>query len=228
MDRHDVAILSPLQHRVLDAVFAEEAFARVFYLTGGTALAAFHLFHRYSDDLDFFTNADQIDFLWPMLQSLQGSLGWIVESRSPRYVRLRVAESLRVDFVQDAPFRIGTPVRHGSWQIDTIENILVNKITAIQGRLDAKDYVDVYVAWKARPIEELLTWLTVARQKDASIDPFVWSRIIGDVETLRVWPRMITSVSREELITFYRTVRRHILASLKPPDRADRQGSPRG
>lgn len=49
-------ILTPLHKRVLDALFAEEAFAGAFYLTGGTALAAFYLKHRHSDDLDFFTN----------------------------------------------------------------------------------------------------------------------------------------------------------------------------
>jgi predicted nucleotidyltransferase component of viral defense system len=30
-----------------------------FYLTGGTALGRFYLNHRYSEDLDFFVNADQ-------------------------------------------------------------------------------------------------------------------------------------------------------------------------
>ena len=29
-----------------------------FYLTGGTALSRFYLNHRYSEDLDFFTNRD--------------------------------------------------------------------------------------------------------------------------------------------------------------------------
>jgi len=29
-----------------------------FYLTGGTALGRFYLNHRYSEDLDFFVNAD--------------------------------------------------------------------------------------------------------------------------------------------------------------------------
>lgn len=215
MDEHTLQILSPLQQRVLETVFAEEAFARVFYLTGGTALAAFYLFHRYSDDLDFFTNGSDMAFLWPMLQRLQETLGFTVEAREPRFVRVRFAEGLRVDFVQDVPARLGIPVRHGAWQVDSLDNITVNKVTAIQGRLDAKDYVDLYVLLKDQP-EAIFRWLDEAKRKDASIDPFLWSRIIGDVETLRVLPRMITPVRLEELVAFYHALRRRMLSALKP------------
>lgn len=216
MEQPRVEILSSLQRQVLDALFAEEAFARAFYLTGGTALAAFYLFHRYSDDLDLFTNEPQMEFVWPMLQGLQPRLGFTVESREPRFIRLRFAEGLRVDVVQDVPARFGLPVRQGAWMVDGLENITVNKITAIQGRLDVKDYVDLYLLLKDRPNGEIFLWLTKARQKDVSIDPFVWSRVIGDVDTFRVLPRMIVPVSLEELRHFYQGVRRRILMSLKP------------
>ena len=38
--------------------FAAWSHASVFYLTGGTALSAFYLHHRLSEDLDFFTESD--------------------------------------------------------------------------------------------------------------------------------------------------------------------------
>ena len=47
--------LYPLQDKVLVAL--EDAKTR-FYLTGGTALSRCYFNHRYSDDLDFFTNDD--------------------------------------------------------------------------------------------------------------------------------------------------------------------------
>lgn len=217
MDRTAPDILTPLQRQAMDALFAEEAFRRTFYLTGGTALAAFYLFHRYSDDLDFFTNEADMAFLWPMLQALQPTLRFTVENRAPRFIRLRWADELRLDFVQDVPFRVGVPVAHGAWQVDSLENITVNKITAIQGRLDAKDYVDLYFLLKQKDAAaEILRLLEAAQQKDASIDPFVWSRIIGDVETLRTLPRMITTVTLDELVAFYQSLRRRILAALKP------------
>lgn len=44
--------LSALQREVLEAFFRRE---RGFVLTGGAALAGFHLGHRTTDDLDLFT-----------------------------------------------------------------------------------------------------------------------------------------------------------------------------
>ena len=216
MEPPQLEILTPLQRHVLDAVFAEEPFARAFYLTGSTALAAFYLFHRYSDDLDFFTNEPQLEAAWPFLQRLQSGLGFMVESRTPHHIRLRFAEGLRVDVVQDVPARFGLPIRHGAWVVDGRENITVNKITAIQGRLDVKDYVDLFLLLRDRPVDEIIGWLAKAKQKDASIEPFVWSRVIGDVETFRLLPRMIIPVTLDELVTFYRQLRRQLLASLKP------------
>ncbi|MBI2352172.1 MAG: nucleotidyl transferase AbiEii/AbiGii toxin family protein [Deltaproteobacteria bacterium] len=45
-------ILSPLQWEFLSLFFQG---APPFFLTGGTALSAFYLQHRYSEDLDLFT-----------------------------------------------------------------------------------------------------------------------------------------------------------------------------
>jgi len=215
MDKPALEILTPLQRRVLDTLFAEEAFARSFYLTGGTALAAFYLRHRYSDDLDFFTHDAETRFLWPMLQQAMPQLGFTVESRTPQFIRIRFAHELKADFVQDIPFRVGVPAQHGSWRVDCLENITLNKISAIQGRLDVKDYVDLYFLIKDRP-ERILVLLEQARKKDASIEPFLWSRIIWDVETFRLLPRMILPLELKDLVKFYGDLRRSILQATAP------------
>ena len=216
MDPSRHQLLTPLQRTVLDAVFAQEPFAQSFYLTGGTALAAFYLFHRYSDDLDLFTNDQPLELVWPALQPLLPQLGLTVESRTPQFIRLRHPEGLRVDVVHDVPFRMGVPVRQGTWLVDTLGNVTLNKVTAIQGRLDVKDYVDLYLLLRDDP-QRILLLLSQARQKDASLEPFLWSRVIGDVETFRVPPRMLVPLQLPELVAFYRSLRRLILASLKPP-----------
>jgi len=46
--------LTPLRAELLQRFFATDV-GRHFFLTGGTALAAFHLHHRLSVDLDLFT-----------------------------------------------------------------------------------------------------------------------------------------------------------------------------
>jgi predicted nucleotidyltransferase component of viral defense system len=45
-------ILTTLQNSFLDKFFQQ---TQEFYLTGGTALSAFYLQHRYSEDVDLFT-----------------------------------------------------------------------------------------------------------------------------------------------------------------------------
>lgn len=46
--------LTKLQIDVLE-LFFQEPFAKMYFLTGGTALAGFYLYHRKSEDLDLFT-----------------------------------------------------------------------------------------------------------------------------------------------------------------------------
>jgi hypothetical protein len=55
-------ILTPLQQKFLSAVSGNKKIPSSFYLTGGTALAAYYLKHRYSEDLDFFSKTN-IDIL---------------------------------------------------------------------------------------------------------------------------------------------------------------------
>lgn len=51
---HNNPILYPHQIRLL-TLFFSAPFAKSFFFTGGTALAAFYLGHRESQDLDFFS-----------------------------------------------------------------------------------------------------------------------------------------------------------------------------
>ena len=51
-------ILTPFQKQILTGV-GHSPLKQSFYLTGGTALAAYYLQHRYSEDLDFFTDSQE-------------------------------------------------------------------------------------------------------------------------------------------------------------------------
>jgi len=50
-------VLTPLQNSFLNEFFE---LTSDFYLTGGTALSAFYLLHRYSEDLDLFADKDDV------------------------------------------------------------------------------------------------------------------------------------------------------------------------
>lgn len=55
-------ILSSRQVAILEFIGKEKNLVQNFYLSGGTPLAAFYLHHRYSEDLDFFSE-QEIDML---------------------------------------------------------------------------------------------------------------------------------------------------------------------
>lgn len=141
--------LYPLQDRVLQVLVP---LGTGFYLTGGTCLSRAYLGHRFSDDLDFFVNHDPRFGLWrdQAIHALAVDPRWSCEvlSREERFARLVLREgetALRIEWVNDVPCRIGDPREHpvlGS--IDTPENILANKVTALVDREEPKDLVDVW------------------------------------------------------------------------------------
>ena len=145
MDSIDYKKLYILQDRVLDKVFAVED---EFYLTGGTALSRFYQAKRYSDDLDFFTNSStRFNFaIKNILTELSKEFTIENELDSRDFIRIKINGILQVDFVNDRVPRYKEPkVLENGYKIDTIENILSNKITAVIGRDNPKDIFDIYL-----------------------------------------------------------------------------------
>jgi hypothetical protein len=143
------SVLYPFQ----DAVLAVAARVDTgFYLTGGTALGRVHLRHRYSEDLDLFVNDDDQFQAWVdrLLAAWRGQAAWrlSVQRRDPRFVRAFVSSGeveLKIEFVNDVRGRVGIPTRHpGFGLVDTAENVLANKITALLDRQEPKDLADVW------------------------------------------------------------------------------------
>jgi predicted nucleotidyltransferase component of viral defense system len=141
----DYKKLYALQDTVLEKVFSVEY---EFYLTGGTALSRFYQEKRYSDDLDFFTNSStRFNFaIKNILTELSKEFTIENELDSRDFVRIKINGLLQVDFVNDRVPRYKEPkVLENGYKIDTIENILSNKITAVIGRDNPKDIFDIYL-----------------------------------------------------------------------------------
>jgi predicted nucleotidyltransferase component of viral defense system len=125
-----------------------------FYLSGGTALARGYYHHRYSEDLDFFAN-DAPEFeLWRdrclnALQQRAAKTNYRLEIvlREARFGRaiLHGETPLKLEFINDVPFRVGEPQKHPALGLlDTKENILANKISALVDRDEPKDVADIF------------------------------------------------------------------------------------
>lgn len=156
-----------------------------FYLTGGTALSRGYFNHRYSDDLDYFVN-DFPDFERASAQQIEklgGMFGEItVVLKEKNFCRLFVgSEKLKIEMVNDVPSHIGANVRHPVLGlIDSKENILANKITALVDRSMPKDIVDIY--FLSKDGMSLKKALTDAGSKAAGISPLMVAKIFAEFD----------------------------------------------
>ena len=178
--------LTPLQTDLLEAFFGQED---RFYLTGGAALAGFHLGHRETHDLDLFALDPIMDDGVRALRQAARDVGasWREVRTAPEFRRVllsREDDSVIVDLVIEHAEQV-RPEKpaHGSVRVDPAEEILANKLCALLGRAEIRDLVDV------RALEglglSLTDALTAGERKDGGLTPaqlaWVLSQIaIGD------------------------------------------------
>ena len=160
MDSIDYKQLYKLQDEVLKVIFETE---REFYLTGGTCISRFYMEKRYSDDLDFFTNQSlRYNFAVKNIKrALQKKFKLIAHVEAKDFTRYVINGVLQVDFVNDSTIRYKDPiVKENNFIIDNIENILINKVTAVMGRDNPKDIFDIFLICKFYSFnwKEMLQW----------------------------------------------------------------------
>ena len=121
-----------------------------FYLTGGTALGRFYLNHRFSDDLDFFTNAKTQDSatIAELNRKMKGRFEVNIQQSlfDDDFTRFFITEDdlfLKIELVNDIEYYAGKPTAYKYGYIDTPLNILSNKLTALVGRDEPKDIFDI-------------------------------------------------------------------------------------
>ena len=214
-------ILSPIQKFILQS-FSPVEDSDQFYLTGGSALAYFYLKHRKSNDLDFFTEIQEI--VIPFSQSLGERLkvqGLSVERQRGvhTFVELLVkqgAEATIVQLAQDAAFRFDTPREFPEFpglRVDSLVDIASNKLLALFGRALLRDFIDVYflVGEAGFSREDLIA---MSMKKDPGFD-FYWLGVA--FERIKSFdkdsPEMLMPVKEvkfQELLNFFEDWRKAI------------------
>lgn len=197
-------ILTPLQITFLQHFFSKEN-SSAFFLTGGTALAGFYFGHRLSEDLDLFTVADdvlaEVDVTVPLLaQSLDCQ---IVRSRRSEHFRqfilqsLDETESLKIDCVRDFGPQYGEHAFVEGIVVDSIENIGANKVTAILGRTEIKDFVDLhFILQSGLDFDHLFN---LAKEKDTGLTEFYLAQAMLQVKQLMRLPTMRVELNVADL-----------------------------
>jgi predicted nucleotidyltransferase component of viral defense system len=182
--------LYPLQDGVLHLV---KELKIPFYLTGGTALSRHYFQHRYSDDLDLFVNSDAsygnyvLAFYNELAKQEKAKLFAIDHDKLRRgeyhsqfFLKKDAGGKeifLKIDLINDSAVHYGELIENPLLgKVDSLENILTNKISAIF-RYEPKDIFDLRVIALHMSFE----WKDIIRKskvKEAAVDPIVIYDII--------------------------------------------------
>lgn len=178
-------MLSPLQQRIATIIGGLPA-AEDFALAGGAALIIHGTIDRRTQDLDFFgLEPDSVDRLAPAaVQALEAD-GLAVQAvlDSPGFVRLVVSDGddrTEVDLGSDARL---FPAQQGpGFCLLTTEELGVDKVLAVFGRAEARDFMDLMGVEQEISLSRLLT---LAHEKDPGFDPMLFAEMTNRFARLR-------------------------------------------
>jgi predicted nucleotidyltransferase component of viral defense system len=224
-------VLTPLQRDFLHNFFAQPASAP-FALHGGTALAAFYLRHRVSEDVDLFAVAplrdeelkycEILDFGQRAALTAALSVGATSEHREPtalfhQIFLMRAGEPrLKIDMVRDPGPLFGDVQGFDDIRVSSLLDIAVSKVTAILGRLAARDYVDLcFLLHSGFEFEQLLE---LAKQKDLGLNEFYLGLAMKAVEKVSPadMPRMLMPIDLDEMKRFFVALAQDLVRRIKP------------
>lgn len=180
-----------------------------FYLTGGTALSAFYLHHRYSEDLDFFSEREvdvlAIDtFLHQAKKQLSITKIDFQQSYNRNLYFLHLKnEILKLEFTFFPFMRIEEGRKEYGIQIDSLLDIAVNKVFTIYQKPRARDYIDLFFVCKKKGFE-ISDLIAKAKIKfDWHIDPLQLATQFVAAEKAEDEPGMIKKVDDGEWKKFF-------------------------
>ena len=126
--------------------------------------------------------------------------------------------TLKVDLVKDIPVHFGDFKTEGKIRLDSLENIGSNKVLAVFGRTDHKDFVDLYYILH----ETGFTFdhlVNLAKQKDLGLTEFYLANSIAQIETSTQMPILLKPLDLNKYRAFYKKLSTNLLLKIKPEDK---------
>jgi hypothetical protein len=168
--------LTNLQHRLCRLIAGNRTAAGESYVAGGAALNELIAGSRLSRDLDLFHDTEEaVSASWDADRRLLQDHGFDVQvvRERPSYVEAEVragSESVRVEWARDSAYRFFPLVRHDEFGLVLHPfDLATNKVLALVGRLEVRDWVDViHCAERFQPLG-YLAW--AASGKDPGFSP---------------------------------------------------------
>ena len=218
-------LLTPFQKKVLKAFTGIEE-SKAFYLTGGTALSAFYLGHRLSEDFDLFTAEE------PLISVVARKLKSALENSRIQVEEIRTfssfwegvagqgVESIKIQLAYDSPFMLSALVEKEGLRIHSLDDIAAGKLLALYGRAEERDFVDIYCIVKDGKIS-LEKMMELAKRKDPGLDEYYLAiafeqseKIPDDPSRLKV--TLVTPVDPKEMKSFFSSKAVEILEKHRP------------
>lgn len=206
-----VQIITPEQSKLLDLIAENRILTRDFYFTGGTALSQFYLFHRYSDDLDFFSekSLDQ-EMLLTLMNNWGKTFGFQFSSRFVEVVyrfdlRFEKGVNFKVDFAHYPHRRVEkSSVSYKDLAVDSLRDIATNKLLTVNQRTDVKDFVDLYFLLKKHFTIWDLFYSAEIKFTRMIVERYLTAQDFLKVDEFAILPRMVNKLTLVELKTFFR------------------------
>jgi predicted nucleotidyltransferase component of viral defense system len=174
-------LLSKFQQEVLKEVSNSE-FGNLFVWSGGTALSYYYLQHRDSFDLDFMSqDLFPDDFMISEIKKIAEKLDVKKIEEQKSYNRfifwITKNDTLKLEFVFYPFPHIKKPkiIKGFNIKIDSIEDILTNKVHAAFERSEPKDVFDLYCIFKNKEIDFAIVFEWVKKKFGVEIDPVLFS-----------------------------------------------------
>ncbi len=216
--------LTPLQKDFLQNFFKTHL-GEKFFLGAGTALAAFYLHHRRSEDLDFFTLDQDLNFdevnaeVHKIGQKMNLELKHHVST--PTFLQFIFetpdGESLKIDVIREIPVHFGAIQDLDGLKVDSLENIAVSKLLSVYGRFGGKDFVDLFFLIKGKgfDFDELLKQ---AKKKYPGLNDLYLAGNMADVELLPALPEVLKPFDKSEMVGFFQDLSQKIFQRIRPEE----------
>lgn len=202
-------VLNEKQIRFLGIIARSSEFTDYIYLTGGTALAAFYLNHRESEDLDFFSE-EEIEplavetFLKSHKSEFEFTRFEFQRSFNRNLFFLHFHEGmLKTEFTYFPFTSLEKGKKEGLLRIDSLRDIAVNKVFTISQQTRARDFVDLYFILK-KENWKIMDLIKDARIKfDTHIDMIQFGSQLLKARGLKDIPRMVAELNIERFESFF-------------------------
>lgn len=206
-------ILTPKQLEFLELIKVDPEITKRFYLTGGTALAEFYLKHRLSEDIDLFTEENEVDqkIIEAYLKKISTILSVKKIDRSvfmglvSYFLIFKDGNKLKVDF-NYYPFpRIEKGLKFGKLQIDSVRDIAVNKVHTIFVSPRDRDYIDLYFIMKNGNYDLNQLILDAKIKFDWHIDKLTLVSQLLRVKEIKILetPKILVPFDKKEMDNFF-------------------------